>query len=157
MDIQVSSNFERLLYDYSKSTELIKNLYRDLGVKGYFSIDTKLLDLMKSSFSYGRLNDKETLTSIKKIFKSFRIIIDPHTAVGYSIGKTVLDDSEKRIYLATAHYSKFIDTVRKVIDDPVTLPKRILSIIKKKEKFDLLENNLQELIQYITDKSCTSR
>ena len=157
MDIQVSSNFERLLYDYSKSTELIKNLYRDLGMKGYFSVDTKLLDLMKNSFRYGRLNDKETLTSINKIFKRFRIIIDPHTAVGYSIGKTVLDDSEKRIYLATAHYSKFIDTVKKVINDQVTLPERISSIINKEEKFDLLDNNLKELIQYITEKSCVSR
>jgi threonine synthase len=157
MDIQVSSNFERLLYDYSKSTKLIKNLYRDLNMKGYFSVDTKLLDLMRNSFRYGRLNDKETLSSINKIFKRFRIIIDPHTAVGYSIGKTVLDDSEKRIYLATAHYSKFIDTVKKVINDQVTLPKRISSIINKEEKFDLLENNLKELIQYITEKSCVSR
>ena len=55
MDIQVSSNFERLLYDYTKNTVLIKNLYRDLGEKGFFSIDNKLLDLMKDSFSYGRL------------------------------------------------------------------------------------------------------
>jgi threonine synthase len=69
MDIQVSSNFERLLYDYSKSTKLIKNLYRDLNMKGYFSVDTKLLDLMRNSFSYGRLNDKETLTSIKKYLR----------------------------------------------------------------------------------------
>mgnify|MGYP007000039336 len=45
----------------------------------------------------------------------------------------------------------------KVINDQVTLPERISSIINKEEKFDLLENNLQELIQYITDKSCISR
>ncbi len=157
MDIQVSSNFERLLYDYTKNTGLIKNLYRDLGEKRSFSIDIKLLDLMKDSFNYGRLGDKETLLSIEKIFKEFRIILDPHTAVGVSIGQTVLDDSEKRIYLATAHYSKFIDTVKKVINDEISLPTRISSIMKKEEKFDLLENNLQELVEYVTNKSCSSR
>lgn len=157
MDIQVSSNFERLLYDYSKSSGLIKKLYRDLGVRGHFSLDSKLLDLMRVSFSYGRLSDKETLISIEKIFKKYRIILDPHTAVGYSIGQAVLDNSEKRIYLATAHYSKFIDTVKKVIDDQVLLPPRILSIMKKKERFDLLKNNLQELMEYVKNKSCSSR
>lgn len=157
MDIQVSSNFERLLYDYTKNTVLIKNLYRDLGKKGFFSVDNKLLDLMKDTFSYGRLSDKETLISIKKVFKKSGIIIDPHTAVGYSIGQTVLDKSEKRIYLATAHYSKFIDTVRDVVKDKALLPPKISSIINEKEEFDLLENNLQELMQYVTEKSCTPR
>ena len=66
------------------------------------------------------------------MFKKSRIILDPHTAVGYSIGQTVLDKSEKRIYLATAHYSKFIDTVRDVVKDKALLPPKISSIINAK-------------------------
>ena len=57
----------------------------------------------------------------------------------------MLKDSDKRVYLSTAHYAKFIDTVSKSINENISFPKPLSKILEKKEKFTVIENSLDEL------------
>ncbi|MEE2694954.1 MAG: threonine synthase [Pseudomonadota bacterium] len=149
MDIQVSSNFERLLFDFYNSGSQIKKLFLDLEKKGSFEIRKEYLNEMKDFFEFGKLSDKETIKTIQTMAKKYNIIIDPHTAVGCSVGKKKLKDSETRIYLATAHYGKFLDTVRKATERNIDYPLGLKSLIKKKEKYTLIENSICHLEKLI--------
>ena len=157
MDIQVSSNFERTLYGYSKDSLCIKKFFENLNKKGKFKVNKKLLDSLRISFSSGRLSDKSTLTTMNKIFSNYNFVVDPHTAVGIAVGRKVLKKNKKRIYLATAHFSKFMETTEQVIKKNLKLPKGVSQLLNKKEKYDILDNDIQTLVHYILSNSSTSR
>ena len=82
--------------------------------------------------------------------------IDPHTAVGYAVGKKILAENMKRIYLATAHHSKFIDSVKKVVEEKIKLPESIEGVLKKKEDFYILNNELTDFIKFVKERSGTT-
>ncbi len=149
MDIQVSSNFERLLFDYYQNGKSINNLFSQLESKGEFEVDQRHLDKMKIIFGYGKLSDKETIETIRNIKVKYNFLIDPHTAVGYSVGNKRLNKNDKRIYLATAHYAKFLDTVKKAVGLKIDYPHNLKKIINQKEKFYLIDNNIDELKGFI--------
>ncbi len=153
MDIQVSSNFERLVFHYTKDSSYTNELFKRLDLKSEFKINKKIYNDMLRDFNGGCISDNETKETIKKVYKKYNVIIDPHTAVGYAVGKKLLDDDEKRVYLATAHYAKFIETVKDSIKNDITYPKQLKSILKKKEKFLLIENDLKALEEIISDLS----
>ena len=88
MDIQVSSNFERLIYYYTEDSLYVSKLYEELDKKGKFKIKKEIYNQMLKDFEGGSISDNETKKTINKIFKKFNIIIDPHTAVGYAVGKS---------------------------------------------------------------------
>ena len=85
MDIQISSNFERLLYDYLGDGTYISNLFSKLEISNEFDIKKKNLKKMMDNFGYGKLTDVLTKKTIKLIYNKYKIIIDPHTAVGVSV------------------------------------------------------------------------
>ncbi len=153
MDIQVSSNFERFLFYFCKDTNKIKKLFRDLEKKGFFSIDDNLFRKMISNFKSDKLSDKETVKTISEAFKQYKLILDPHSAVGFAVGKRVLKDNEKRIYIATAHYGKFLPTVKKSIGDKCDYPQKLKNVLKKKETFISIENDIRELKKIISSNT----
>ena len=149
MDIQVSSNFERLLFDFYRKGRDIKMLMSKLESENKFQVShSKLIDI-KEHFEYGRISDAETLKTIRNVESKYNIIIDPHTAVGYEVGKKTLSNEEKRVYLATAHHSKFIKTVGVALDRRINYPKKLTSLLKKKENYHLIDNDINELQNYI--------
>lgn len=150
MDIQVSSNFERLLYDFYDDGKIIDKLFQELEEKKKFSVGKLHLDKMRDIFEYGKISDIATKKTIEKINKNYNVIIDPHTAVGLSVGNEKLNKKEKRVYLATAHYSKFIDTVKDSVDQKIDYPVKLKKILNKKEKFKIIENNIEQLNTLIT-------
>ena len=145
MDIQVSSNFERLVHFISKDSKYTRELFQNLEKNDNFEILEKYLDLILKDFEGGCITDSETRETLKNFYNKFKLIIDPHTAVGYAVGKKILNDSDKRIYLSTAHYAKFIDTVRTSIDKSIFFPEPLSKILNKKEKFKVIENSIDEL------------
>ncbi len=153
MDIQVSSNFERLLYYFTKNTNEVNQFFNDLDKQGIFKVKKELLELMLNTFGAGRLSDDDTLLAIKSFYEDHNVIIDPHTAVGCYVGKRILQDSEKRIYLSTAHYGKFLETVRKAVKKNINYPEKLSKILNKKEKFEMIGNSLIELEQLIDSKN----
>ncbi len=153
MDIQVSSNFERFLFYFCKDANKVKKLFRDLEKKGFFSIEDDLFKKMISNFKSDKLSDNETIKTISEAFKQHKLILDPHSAVGFSVGKKVLKDCEKRIYLATAHYGKFLPTVKKSIGDKCDYPQELKNVLNKKETFISIENDIKELKRIISSNT----
>ena len=149
MDIQVSSNFERLLFDFYGNGKVIKKLFCKLENKKEFLVAETHLKKMRKTFGYGNLSDSETKKTISQIYNKYKLIIDPHTAVGISVGDKELNNKEKRIYLATAHYSKFIKTVKESVKTKVDYPVKLKKILKKNEKFKIIENDLDQLKKLI--------
>ena len=149
MDIQVSSNFERLLFDYYENGKIIKKLFYMLENKKEFSIAKTHLKKMRKIFGYGKISDSETKKTICQIYNKYKLIIDPHTAVGISVGDKELNNNEKRIYLATAHYSKFIKTVKESVKKKVDYPVKLEKILRKNEKFKIIENDIDQLKKFI--------
>ena len=145
MDIQVSSNFERLLFYFLKDSKKIKKLFLDLEDKGFFKIEDKILKEILKFFKSDKLNDKETISSISEIYKKYNITIDPHTAVGFAVGQRTLKDSSKRIYLATAHYGKFLQTVKEAINQEIDYPQSLKKLLIKKESYHQINNSIAEL------------
>ena len=81
MDIQISSNFERLLFDIVNNSDVrVKNLMNELKIKGSFLLEKKELDEMKSFFEAEFINDTDTIRIIRDFFNNFGFILDPHTA-----------------------------------------------------------------------------
>jgi threonine synthase len=119
MDILISSNLERLLYDISGSDpEKINALTGDLNKKGEFKIDSDMKNRM-SDFCGEFATDRETLDAIKYIFDKLGYLLDPHTAVGYNVYRKYVSESgdgSKTVIISTASPFKFPGSVSKAID-----------------------------------------
>ena len=119
MDILVSSNLERLLYDISGgNADIINSLIGDLNKKGEFKITSEMKDKM-ADFYGGFATDKETFETIKYVFYNFNYLIDTHTAVGYNVYRKYVDDSgdkSKTVIASTASPFKFPGSVARAID-----------------------------------------
>ncbi len=119
MDILVSSNLERLLYDISGgNADIINSLIGDLNKKGEFKITSEMKDKM-ADFYGGFATDKETFETIKYVFYNFNYLIDTHTAVGYNVYRKYADDSgdkSKTVIASTASPFKFPGSVARAID-----------------------------------------
>ena len=152
MDIQVASNFERLIFDIcSYNSTRTSKLMNDFNSSGKFQLNKKELKKISGSFVSESLSEAETKMIIYKIYKKQKILIDPHTAVG--IG--VLDKislKENCITLATAHPSKFSEVVKNVTNKNPELPKNLRNIVIKKERYRKLNKNIKIVQNYILQK-----
>ena len=152
MDIQVASNFERLIFDvFSKDSKSILKLMNDLKENGEFKLDKKILKKINEHFLSDSLNENDTKTTIRKTYKDFKILIDPHTAVAIGVKKK-LALKGKTIILSTAHPSKFFKVVKKETGFKPELPKNLKYILKKKENYIKLPKDLKKIKSYILQK-----
>jgi len=151
MDIQLASNFERLIYDIeecdSNKTKEIMNKIKN----NQYQIDRLSLDKIKKNFISESLNEKETLETIKHVYQNDRVIIDPHTAVGVGAAKK-LNLKKNCVVLATAHPCKFPIAIEKAINKKSQLPSKLNYILSEKENFDIVPNELEKIKRYILDK-----
>ena len=150
MDIQIASNFERLIYDLSGSDSKETLNIMEKIKKNNFEMDKKTLDKIKINFLSERLNEKETLENIKEIYNKNNYIIDPHTAIGVGAAKKL--NFESCVVLATAHPSKFPSAIKDSINKDQDLPDELSYIFNKKEKYYVTENNIDEIKKYIKKK-----
>ncbi|MDD7281687.1 threonine synthase [Floccifex sp.] len=106
MDILISSNLERLLYYMSgKDTAFVKKCMDDLKEKGEYTIPREMLDKIQDLFGCGYVNDYETKEVIKDVYEQTKEVLDPHTAIGYSVAQN--SDEDMIVSLATASPYKF--------------------------------------------------
>ena len=147
MDIQVASNFERLLYDlYNKNSEEVKNIMKSIKDNS-FKIEKDKLKNLQNNFDSESLNEAEIINTIKKFYKENKIIIDPHTAIGVgAVEKLNLSDV---IILSTAHPCKFPVAIQKAISKTEKLPESLNYINYKEEKFEVISNDLEKIKYYI--------
>ena len=152
MDIQISSNFERLLFDVSEQSEKrVITLMNNLNNKGSFSLETKEINVIKDIFDAEAIDDDETIRIIRDFFNNFGFILDPHTATAVGASYKV-KNKLPTVVLGTAHPYKFADTVKIAINRNISAPEQIAALPEKKEKFDILDNNLQKVKKYILEK-----
>ena len=152
MDIQVASNFERLIYDLNNSNDLKTiNVMKDIKEKGKYILDKKILDKISVDFLSSRMNEEEVLKTIKSIYEKFDIVLDPHSAIGYgAFDKVNLNGNN--IVLATAHPCKFPDAIKKSINLKAELPNELLFILEEKENYDIIDNNLDKIKHHIKER-----
>ena len=151
MDIQVASNFERLIFDLcnNNSNETLK-LMNDLNENGQFILNKDQLKKIKENFSSESLSEKETKSIISEIYKNQKILIDPHTAVAIGVMKKISLET-KTIILSTAHPSKFSDIVLRETGEKPELPEKLKNILTKKEEYKKVPNDLKKVQNYIIE------
>ena len=153
MDIQISSNFERLLFDIlGEDDKKVALLMNNLKTKGFFKLDQEAVKIIKKDFCAEKINDKEVLDIIKNFNLESKFILDPHTATAFGAVKKIKNLSET-IILGTAHPYKFLETVKKATGIEVTPPPQLSNIVDKEERFDILDNNISKIKSYILEKT----
>ena len=149
MDIQISSNFERLLFDLlGMSPGLVGKKMSELKENGKFELSKSELESFKNNFDAGSLNQDETVKIIKDIYNESHQIIDPHTAI--AVGLHYKNSYKSSIVLSTAHAAKFPDTVMKAIGINPELPNISENIYKLHENIIDLPNDVGDINAFIT-------
>ena len=152
MDIQLASNFERLLYDINNHDDIeTASAMKDIKEKGKYSIDKKKLEKINIDFLSARMSEEEVLKTIKEVYDKYKTILDPHTAIGYNAFDKV-NLKGNNIVLATAHPCKFPDAIKKSINQNANLPKELMFILDEKENYDIIDNNLDKIKKYIKER-----
>ena len=152
MDIQIASNFERLIYDLNKGDDIQTiNTMKNIKEKGKYIIDQKKLDEININFLSTRMSEEEVLKTIKSVYEKFNIVLDPHSAIGYgAFDKTNL--SGNNIVLATAHPCKFPNAIKNATNIEAKLPEELMFIINEKENYDIIDNNVDKVKQHIKER-----
>ena len=152
MDIQIASNFERLIYDLNNcnDTKTISAM-KDIKEKGKYLIDKENLDKINIDFLSSQISEDETLKIIKTVYEKFNIVLDPHTAIGYGAFDKV-NLKGNNVVLATAHPCKFPDAIKRSININAKLPNELSFIMEEKEDYDIIENNLEKIKQHIKER-----
>ena len=152
MDIQLASNFERLIFDvYSCNSNQSLQFINDLNELGQFKLQKEELKKIRESFCSESLSEKETKLVVNEIYKNQGILIDPHTAIGIGVMKKISLEGNT-IILATAHPSKFSDIVMKETGVKPELPENLKNILVKKEKYEKFSKDLKKIQNYILER-----
>ncbi|MDC0938824.1 threonine synthase [Candidatus Pelagibacter sp.] len=152
MDIQIASNFERLIYDLNDCDDAQTiNAMNDIREKGKYTIDQERLNKINTDFLSSKMSEEEVLETIKKVYDKFDIVLDPHSAIGYGAFDKV-NLSGNNIVLATAHPCKFPDAIKNAINLKAELPKELMYILNEKENFDIIDNNIDKVKQHIKER-----
>ena len=154
MDIQVASNFERLISSYyNNNSKKISELMKQLNNKGFYKIDRNILKNIKNIFYSKSVNAKDTKKTIKLVYKYNSKILDPHSSVGLKALENYYlvnsKKSENLFCLETAHPAKFRETIYKILKRNPNIPSGISKNLKKKEFYKVMPNNLNKIKDYI--------
>jgi threonine synthase len=152
MDIQVASNFERLLYDLNNRDDLqTTDVMTNIKKNGKYKIDQEKLDKINIDFLSARMSEEEVLKIINTVYEKHNVVLDPHSAIGYgAFDKVNLNGNN--IVLATAHPCKFPDAIKKAIDLKVDLPKELMFVMNEKENYEIIDNNIDKVKQHIKER-----
>ncbi len=153
MDIMVSSNFERLLFDlHQQDGKAINQLMLDFHETGSLTVDKQVWQATRSLFDSCCSDDEEICEVLKTTYLQTGYLADPHTATGIKAFKQIeIDSSIPKVTLATAHPVKFQDAIIKSHLKPPELPLHMTDLLTKEESYDILPNNLDQLKNHITE------
>ena len=148
MDIQIASNFERLLYDIKQcNSDLTKDIMSKIKNNTY-KIDSLDLNEIKKNFTSEMLDENETIEMINSIYKEHQLVVDPHTAVGIGAAKK-LGLEKNCVVLSTAHPCKFPKAIEDAISKTEKLPDSFKYVYDKEEKFEVISNDIYKVKNYI--------
>lgn len=150
MDIQVASNFERLLFDLlGRDSGALDRLMGELSATGGFRLEPALLAKAGGLFAGVRVNEAETLAAMAACFKAHGVVIDPHTAVAYAAALRASEPNAARVVLGTAHPAKFAPAVAQALGREPEMPQSLGKVLEGEERFVTLPNDFSALSAYI--------
>jgi threonine synthase len=155
MDIQISSNFERLLFELAgRNPARVRSAMKELGETGRFALQTSELEAFRSQFSATSVDEPTTDATIRSVHEATGYLADPHTAVGIAAAEgTVLPRGTPAITLATAHPAKFPEAVERAIGAPPSVPHSVARQLSAKERFTLLPNSADEVARLVSGRT----
>jgi threonine synthase len=155
MDIQVSSNFERLLFEaYGRNSVALRGLMAALAKDKRFAISNEAIDAIRRLFSAGRADEAETSATIRSVHATSGYVLDPHSAVGVSVARKFEGEAKSPIVvLATAHPAKFPDAVEAAIGERPRLPDRLADLGSRRERMAKLPASVEAVARFVEERS----
>ena len=156
MDIQVSSNFERLLFEAcGRDAERIRHMMAGLAQSGAFTIPDQALATIRHDFAALRADEEAVSGCMRSVLDTTGYLLDPHTAVGVVASNAQLDSdpSTPSIVLATAHPAKFPDAVKQSTGIHPALPPHLADLLERKEHFTVVANDVTAIESFIAKHS----
>lgn len=150
MDIQISSNFERLLFEaYDRDDSAIRAAMESLKQSGGFEIKPDALKAIRKEFRAGRASEKQVASTIRDTLAQTGYLLDPHTAVGVFVAQKFEKPSTPMVTLATAHPAKFPAAVKSASGIDPALPAWLADLMDREEHFDILDAELKAVETFV--------
>ena len=155
MDIQVSSNFERLLFEmFARNGAVVADLLTEFRDTGVLTIDPYRLGALRETWDGTAIDDARTTTVIADVAEATGEVIDPHTAVGVGAAADLRRSGAiPMVCLGTAHPAKFPDAVEAAIGEAPALPERLQPILAAEERYTVLANDLATVQAFVRSRS----
>jgi len=155
MDIQVSSNFERLLFEAGgRDAGSVRRLMESLKQSGRFVLPGAMLARIREEFDAGRADENETSAAIRAAWREAGDLVDPHTAVALAVAdRDNSDSSVPNIVLSTAHAAKFPDAVEAACGVRPQLPAWLDGLMTKSEQVEIINNDQVEVERFVKSVS----
>lgn len=155
MDIQVSSNFERLLFEASgRDAALLRGLMESLKQSGRFVLPDDVLAAVRRDVEAGRADEDETAAAIRTTWRETGDLVDPHTAVALAVAdRDATDSSVPNIVLSTAHPAKFPDAVEAACGVRPALPFYLDGLMNRPEQITVMKNDQSAIERYVLSVS----
>jgi threonine synthase len=159
MDIQVSSNFERLLFEAChRDAATVRRLMGSLKQSGRFVLPDAMLAAIRDEFDAGRADEDETAAAIRTAWREAGDLVDPHTAVALAVADRDFSDSRvPNIVLSTAHPAKFPDAVEAACGMRPQLPAWLDGLMSKPEQIKVMKNDPAEVERFVLATSRAAR
>ncbi len=158
MDIQISSNFERLLFETcGRDAAQVNSMMNSLKQSGSFTITPDMLEKIRTNFDVGTTDEAATAHTIKSVHKDSQYLLDPHSAVGLAVAQKNKLASSPMVTLATAHPAKFPDAVKSASGIYPSLPEFISDLHQRKERFERMANDQSMLQDFISTRTRTNK
>ncbi len=152
MDIQISSNFERLLFEaYGRDAAAIRSAMEGLKQSGAFEIQPDALKFIRKDFRAGRATQKEVAKTIKAVLAETGYLLDPHTAVGVHVANKFEKPQSPMVVLATAHPAKFPAAVKSASGIDPALPAWLADLMDREERFEVLPAELKAVESFVSE------
>ncbi len=151
MDIQISSNLERLLFDlFKRNGPKLAEAMNAFRKTGKFAAPTSGWASMQKLFTGYKLDDAGTLKAMQDLYKRTGLLLDPHSAIGVAAAEAARKDKSVPIVaLATAHPAKFPDAVEKATGIRPALPAHLSNLLSRRERYDVLPKDLAKIQDYV--------
>ncbi len=155
MDIQVSSNFERLLFEATGRDAVgVRRMMDELSQQKKFVLPEKALKAIRAHFDADRVSEAETGRAIKNVYTRYNYLLDPHTAVGaVAAHRRKNPQAGPMVILSTAHPAKFPEAVEAAAGVYPALPARHAELMQKPERIDRLPASAEAVAKYVIEKS----
>jgi threonine synthase len=152
MDIQISSNFERLLFEaYGRDPSAVRSSMASLKQSGAFEIKPEALKAIKREFRAGRATQEQVAETIRETLEATGYLLDPHTATGVFVAQKNARPGSPMVTLATAHPAKFPAAVKSACGIDPALPSWLADLMHREERFDTLDAELKAVETFIGD------